>query len=109
MEAVEALGRAAAEVLGAERLAVGRDTRVSGPAFVEALCRGVNWAGGIGSRLGRGGPHRRSLAGATTSRFAGAVVSASHNPWHDNGVKLFAPGGHKLSDEAQRSIEPPPG
>ena len=33
------------------------------------------------------------------------MVSASHNPWHDNGIKLFAPGGRKLDDDAQREIE----
>jgi phosphoglucosamine mutase len=37
--------------------------------------------------------------------MAGAVVSASHNPWHDNGIKLFAAGGHKLDDATQRAIE----
>ncbi|RMH78443.1 MAG: phosphoglucosamine mutase, partial [Actinomyces sp.] len=36
---------------------------------------------------------------------AGAVVSASHNPWHDNGIKLFAPGGLKLGDDAQHEVQ----
>ena len=35
----------------------------------------------------------------------GAVISASHNPWTDNGVKLFAPGGRKLHDQEQTNIE----
>ena len=103
-EAVEALGRAAAEVLGAERLAVGRDTRVSGPALVEALCRGVNWAGGSAVDLGVV-PTPAVARWCDDEQVAGAVVSASHNPWHDNGVKLFGPGGRKLSDEAQHEIE----
>lgn len=103
-EAVEALGRAAAEVLGAERLAVGRDTRVSGPALVEALCRGVNWAGGSAVDLGVV-PTPAVARWCDDEQVAGAMVSASHNPWHDNGVKLFGPGGRKLSDEAQHEIE----
>ena len=104
VEAVEALGRAATEVLGVARLAVGRDTRVSGPALIEALCRGVSGAGGSAVDLGVV-PTPAVARWCDDEQVAGAMVSASHNPWHDNGVKLFAPGGHKLSDEAQRSIE----
>ena len=101
---VEAVGEAAGRVLGADRFAVGRDTRVSGADLVEALRRGVRRAGGSAV----------DLAVVSTpavarwchdERVAGAVVSASHNPWHDNGVKLFAPGGRKLSDEAQHEVE----
>ena len=103
-EAVEALGRAAAEVLGAERFAVGRDTRISGPGLVEALTRGVRRAGGSAVDLGVV-PTPAVARWCDDERVAGAVVSASHNPWHDNGVKLFAPGGRKLSDEAQQSVE----
>ena len=103
-EFVAALGRAAAEVLGADRLAVGRDPRISGPALVEALCRGVRRAGGAPVDLGVA-PTPAVARWCEDEHVAGAVVSASHNPWHDNGVKLFAPGGRKLSDEAQHEIE----
>ena len=103
-EFVEALGRAAAEVLGAERFAVGRDTRASGPDLVEALRRGVQRAGGSAVDLGVV-PTPAVARWCDEEQVAGAVVSASHNPWHDNGVKLFAPGGRKLSDEAQHEIE----
>ena len=101
---VEALGRAAAEVLGVDRLAVGRDTRISGPDLVEALGRGVRRAGGVAVDLGVV-PTPAVALWCHDEQVAGAVVSASHNPWHDNGVKLFAPGGRKLSDEAQQEIE----
>jgi phosphoglucosamine mutase len=101
---VEALGRAAAEVLGTERFAVGRDTRISGPDLVAALCLGVHRAGGSAVDLGVV-PTPALARWCQDEQVAGAVVSASHNPWHDNGVKLFAPGGRKLSDEAQRSVE----
>ncbi len=103
-EFVEALGRAAAEVLGAERFAVGRDTRASGPDLVEALRRGVQRAGGSAVDLGVV-PTPAVARWCDEEQVPGAVVSASHNPWHDNGVKLFAPGGRKLSDEAQHEIE----
>ena len=103
-EFVEALGRAAAGVLGAERFAVGRDTRASGPGLVEALRRGVQRAGGSAVDLGVV-PTPAVARWCDEEQVAGAVVSASHNPWHDNGVKLFAPGGRKLSDEAQHEIE----
>lgn len=103
-EAVEALGRAAAGVLGAERFAVGRDTRISGPGLVEALSRGVRHVGGSAVDLGVV-PTPTVARWCADEDVAGAVVSASHNPWHDNGVKLFAPGGRKLSDEAQDDIE----
>ncbi|MYA13922.1 MAG: phosphoglucosamine mutase [Acidimicrobiaceae bacterium] len=103
-EAVEALGRTAADVLGAERFAVGRDTRISGPGLVEALSRGVRHVGGSAVDLGVV-PTPAVARWCADEDVAGAVVSASHNPWHDNGVKLFAPGGRKLSDEAQHDIE----
>ena len=103
-EFVEALGRAAAGVLGAERFAVGRDTRVSGPPLADALRRGVQRAGGSAVDLGVV-PTPAVARWCDDEQVAGAVISASHNPWHDNGVKLFAPGGRKLSDEAQHDIE----
>lgn len=103
-EFVEALGRAAARVLRAERFAVGRDTRASGPELAEALRRGVQRGGGSAVDLGVV-PTPAVARWCGDQQVAGAVVSASHNPWHDNGVKLFAPGGRKLSDDAQRQIE----
>lgn len=103
-EFVEALGRAAAGVLGAERFAVGRDTRVSGPTLADALRRGVQRAGGSAVDLGVV-PTPAVARWCDDEQVAGAVISASHNPWHDNGVKLFVPGGRKLSDAAQHEIE----
>ena len=101
---VEAVGEAAGEVLGADQFAVGRDTRISGPELVEALNRGVRRAGGSAVDLGIV-PTPAVARWCHDEQVAGAVVSASHNPWHDNGVKLFAPGGRKLSDEAQHEVE----
>ncbi len=101
---VEAVGEAAGGVLGADQFAVGRDTRISGPGLVEALRRGVRRAGGSAVDLGLV-PTPAVARWCHDEQVAGAVVSASHNPWHDNGVKLFAPGGRKLIDEAQHEIE----
>ncbi|MCY4664858.1 MAG: phosphoglucosamine mutase [Acidimicrobiaceae bacterium] len=103
-EFVETLGWAAAGVLGRDRLAVGRDPRASGPDLVGAFCRGVRRAGGAAVDLGVV-PTPAVARWCQDEQVAGAMVSASHNPWHDNGVKLFAPGGRKLDDEAQREIE----
>ncbi|MXZ51966.1 MAG: phosphoglucosamine mutase [Acidimicrobiaceae bacterium] len=103
-EFVEALGRVAAGVLGGDRLAVGHDPRASGPDLVEALCRGVRSAGGAAVDLGVV-PTPAVARWCEDEQVAGAMVSASHNLWHDNGVKLFAPGGRKLSDEVQHEIE----
>ncbi len=101
---VEALARAGAEVLGAAGFAVGRDTRASGPALAAAVHRGVAAAGGMSVDLGVV-PTPAVALWCRSHDVAGAVVSASHNPWHDNGVKFFAAGGSKLSDEVQDRIQ----
>jgi phosphoglucosamine mutase len=103
-EAALALGRAAAEVLGGERFVVGRDTRRSGPLLEAALVAGVCAAGVDVEVLGvvptPAVAHTAAGLGA-----AGAVISASHNPFPDNGIKLFAVGGRKLDDGAQAAVE----
>jgi len=101
---VLALGRAAAAELGGP-LVVGRDPRASGPMLEAALVAGL-LAGGIEVlRLGVvPTPGVAYLTGAYQTK-AGAVISASHNPHHDNGVKFFGPGGKKLADEQEVAIE----
>ena len=103
-EAVEMLGRAAAEILGAEEFAVGRDTRASGPALAEAVHRGVAAADGSSVDLGVL-PTPAVARWCAEENSAGAMVSASHNPWFDNGVKFFAPGGLKLDDATQTRVQ----
>jgi phosphoglucosamine mutase len=104
-ELVEALGRAAARVLGTERpFVIGRDTRQSGPMLEGALAAGVTAAGADVERLGVvPTPAVAFVCGAHD--VPGAVISASHNPFPDNGVKLFGRGGRKLTDEQQAAIE----
>jgi len=101
---VAALARAGAEELGADGFVVGRDTRESGPALAAALHAGIAAAGGHSVDVGVV-PTPAVALWCQAHGVAGAVVSASHNPWHDNGVKFFAAGGSKLSDAVQDRIQ----
>jgi phosphoglucosamine mutase len=103
-ELVVALGRAAARVLGAERFLVGRDTRLSGPMLHAALSAGLTAEGADVADLGVIPTPGVAWASADRRQPA-AMISASHNPFPDNGIKFFAPGGRKLSDEAEDRLE----
>lgn len=98
------LAQAAAKVLGSDTVVIGSDGRESGPAFVDALCAGFAAAGVQAWTMGVV-PTPAVAHAAAAANVGGAVVSASHNAHHDNGVKFFAPGGRKLTDEMQASIE----
>ena len=102
-ELVLALGRAAARVLGGPFL-IGRDTRRSGPMLQAAFAAGVASEGMAVVDLGVIPTPGVAFASAGW-RAPGAVVSASHNPFADNGVKLFAPGGRKLTDGEETTLE----
>ncbi len=99
-----ALGRAAGQILGARVAVVGGDTRVSTPMLEAALVAGLASEGIEVHRLGVA-PTPMVAFHAARLDAIGAVVSASHNPYHDNGIKLFGPGGTKLSDESESRIE----
>ncbi len=106
-EFAEKLGLALVQVLGVDRpvVAIGRDTRASGPMLEEALARGITSAGGDVRLLGVL-PTPGVAAYAVENRLAaGAVISASHNPAHDNGIKFFSGDGFKLPDETEWRIE----
>lgn len=102
------LGMAAGRVLDPEGrgcVLIGKDTRISGYMFESALEAGFS-AAGVGVRLL--GPMPTPAVAYLTKTFrasAGVVISASHNPFHDNGIKFFSPTGDKLSDEVERAIE----
>jgi phosphoglucosamine mutase len=104
-ELVYGLGRAAARVLGAdEPFYVGRDTRESGPALQDALAAGLASEGARVVDLGV--IPTPGVAHVCAARNApGAVLSASHNPYRDNGVKFFARGGLKLRDDVEEQLE----
>ncbi|HSQ65860.1 MAG TPA: phosphoglucosamine mutase [Polyangiaceae bacterium] len=104
------LGRAVAHVAGrgkahAPRVLIGKDTRLSGYMIETALASGICAMGG---RVILCGPvPTPAVAYLTTSMRAdaGIVISASHNPYDDNGVKIFGPDGFKLPDSAEEEIE----
>jgi phosphoglucosamine mutase len=99
-----ALGRAAARVLGGDRFAVGRDTRRSGPLLEAALCAGLTSEGADVAMLGVA-PTPEVAWWSAAEGAPGAIVSASHNPFPDNGIKLFAAGGRKLDDGTEAAVE----
>ncbi|MHB1582685.1 MAG: phosphoglucosamine mutase [Acidimicrobiales bacterium] len=103
-ELAVALGRAAARVLPAQSFLVGRDTRRSGPMLQAALAAGLATEGADVVDLGvLPTPGVAYLSGQRG--LPAAVVSASHNPFADNGIKLFAAGGAKLAVEVESSVE----
>jgi phosphoglucosamine mutase len=106
-ELAVALGRAVTGASPAERprVLLVRDTRESGPMLEAALAAGVTAAGGdvlLGGVLPT--PAAPLLLGRYGFDLA-AVISASHNPFQDNGIKFFGPDGFKLSDAAEAAIE----
>ncbi|MCX7620068.1 MAG: phosphoglucosamine mutase [Acidimicrobiales bacterium] len=101
---VYALGRAAVRVLGGTRMAIGMDTRESGPRIQHALRLGVEAEGVVVDFLGVV-PTPAVAFFAARERVPGAMISASHNPYYDNGIKFFVAGGLKLSDETESRLE----
>jgi len=104
-ELVTALGRAAGRVLGgAGPFVIGRDTRRSGPLIQAALVAGL-CAEGIDVELAGVLPTPGVAHLAHVRNAPAAVISASHNPFADNGIKLFAPGGRKIDDVLEQQVE----
>jgi phosphoglucosamine mutase len=101
---VVALARATARVLRPERVLIGRDTRASGPRLVAALAAGLEAEGVVPVQLGVLPTPAIAFLAARAGDPA-AIVSASHNPWSDNGVKVIAADGRKLPDGAEDAIE----
>jgi phosphoglucosamine mutase len=101
------LGRAAA--LGAEaprpQVLIVRDTRESGPMLEAALAAGVAAGGGDALLAGVLPTPAASILVRRLGLDLAAVVSASHNPYRDNGIKFFSGDGGKLDDEAEAAIE----
>jgi phosphoglucosamine mutase len=84
---------------------IGKDTRLSGYMFENALTAGLTSTGMNVLLLG---PVPTPAVGMLTTSMradVGIMISASHNPAHDNGIKFFGPDGFKLSDEAETEIE----
>ncbi len=102
------LGWAAGKVFarsGQSRILIGKDTRISGYMFESALEAGLS-AAGVDVLLT--GPMPTPAIAYLTKTFradAGIVISASHNPFYDNGIKFFSAQGTKLPDEVEQAIE----
>src|SRR5690606_33130439 len=107
-EFVMKLGWAAGKVFaqqGKSRILIGKDTRISGYMFESALEAGLSAAG---VDVGLLGPIPTPGIAYLTRTFraqAGIVISASHNPYYDNGIKFFSAAGEKLPDETELAIE----
>jgi phosphoglucosamine mutase len=101
---VFALGRAAARVLAVDAFVVGRDTRTSGPRIEDDLTRGFAAEGARATSLGVA-PTPAVAFVAQREAKPGAIVSASHNSWTDNGVKIVGADGRKLPDAVETAIE----
>lgn len=103
-ELVLALGRAAPRVLSGRRWLVGRDTRRSGPLLQAALSAGLASEGASVVDLGVV-PTPLVAYLSEQDGVPAVMISASHNPFGDNGVKFFAPGGQKLEEGLEARLE----
>ena len=106
-ELAVAMGRGAAAEARAERpqVLIVRDTRESGPMLESALAAGIAQGGGDALLAGVLPTPAASVLVRRLGLDLAVVVSASHNPWHDNGIKFFGRNGVKLPDEAEERIE----
>ena len=108
-ETVNAIGFSLASHL-AERtttpqIIIGRDTRESGEAIERALIAGATRAGAKCMSAGVITTPGVAFLTRKLQASAGVVISASHNPYQDNGIKIFAPSGQKMDDSVERQIE----
>ena len=102
------VGWAAGRVLGADervRVLIGKDTRISGYMFESALQAGLSAAGVDVRLLGPAPTPAVAYLTRTLHARAGIVISASHNPYGDNGIKFFDGDGNKLPDAVEEAIE----
>jgi len=87
------------------RFVIGRDTRESGKWIEKAFCEGAD---AIGAECTSAGVMTTPGVAFLTSKFdfdAGIVISASHNPYEDNGIKIFSPSGKKIGEATEKTIE----
>lgn len=108
-EGLVRLGKAVAEVFvgrrGRHNILIGKDTRLSGYMIENALVAGIT---SVGANVQLSGPIPTAGVSYLTRSMrcdAGIVISASHNPFEDNGIKIFASDGYKLPDEIELQIE----
>jgi phosphoglucosamine mutase len=89
----------------APKVILGRDTRESSPWIAATLAAGLRQAGARVESAGIVPTPAVAFLARAHGFHAGVVVSASHNPWQDNGIKLFGPDGFKLADSVELAME----
>ena len=104
------LGQAAACVFrgrqdGGRRILIGKDTRLSGYMFEDALAAGISSMGGTVMQVGPMPTPALAFLTVDMRCDAGVMITASHNPYQDNGIKFFGSDGFKLDDAIERRIE----
>ena len=108
-EVAFAIGQAVVYTLKKEhtrpRIVIGKDTRISGYMLESSLESGITSMGGNPYLLGVLPTPGIAFAAQSMRAHAGIVISASHNPYQDNGIKIFSGSGFKLSDEQEEDIE----
>lgn len=91
--------------VASRKVVIGKDTRLSGYMIEQALASGLNSMGIFVQLVGPLPTPGIGYLTRTMRAAAGIVISASHNPFHDNGIKVFGPDGFKISDEMEKEIE----
>jgi phosphoglucosamine mutase len=104
---IRRVGSALVKVLpqGASRLLIGRDTRESGEWIERELAHGATASGAVVHTLGVAPTPAVAYLTSALQFDAGVVISASHNPYHDNGIKVFSGSGEKYSEHLEERIE----
>jgi phosphoglucosamine mutase len=101
----QAVGRFFSRPNARSAIIIGRDTRISGPMLEAAMSAGICAAGTDVRQAGMLPTPAVALLTRKYGAAAGVVISASHNPYEDNGIKLFGPDGYKLSETQEAEIE----
>jgi phosphoglucosamine mutase len=105
MKVGQAAGRHFLRGLHTHRVVIGKDTRLSGYMMESALTAGFTSVGMDVTLLGPMPTPAVAMLTRSMRADIGVMISASHNPFHDNGIKLFGPDGYKLSDADEAAIE----
>ena len=100
-----ALGHSLRKISASPRVILGRDTRESGPWIAATLAAGLRKTGAQVESVGVVPTPAVAFLAHTHGFAAGVVISASHNPWRDNGIKLFGADGFKLGDAIELAME----
>jgi phosphoglucosamine mutase len=110
VETATAVGRAIATYFATKRsdngfIVIGQDTRLSGDMIAQAVSAGICSAGTNVAAVGVMPTPAVAFLARHSGAAAGVVISASHNPFEDNGIKLFDGTGHKINDRQEETIE----